>query len=363
MKLGLTFNGAKTIWAQLQPVVAAAGTNTTITMNTSQTWSSSDLAALVAAAASKNLVVDFNGDQTILSLIRPLVAASGANTTVSMNTAQVWSSGDLVSLAQAGAAKKLSLTFNGDQTLPSLIQSFVSAMGANSAASMNTSQTWTSANLVSLAQAAGTKKLTTDFNGDQTILSLIQPVVTAAGANTTVSMNTAQTWTSGNLVALAQAGAAKKLSLTFNGAQTLPALIQSFISAMGANSAASMNTSQTWTSANLVSLAQAAGTKTLTVDFNGDQTILSLIQPVVSAEGTGSKVTMNTSQTWTSGNLVSLVQSAGAKKLTMDFNGAQSLASLLQPVIAAAGANTTITVNTAQALSSGDLVSLVTAAG
>ena len=45
-------------------------------------------------------------------------------------------------------------------------------------------------------------KLTLTFNGDQTTLPLIQPVVAAAGANTTVSMNTSQTWTSADLVSL-----------------------------------------------------------------------------------------------------------------------------------------------------------------
>jgi hypothetical protein len=68
---------------------------------------------------------------------------------------------------------------------------------------MNTSQTWSPANLASLVQTAGaTKKLGLDFNGAESFLSLIQPVVAAAGANTTVSMNTSQTWTSADLVSL-----------------------------------------------------------------------------------------------------------------------------------------------------------------
>jgi hypothetical protein len=50
-------------------------------------------------------------------------------------------------------------------------------------------------------------------------------------------------------------------------------------------------------------------------------------------------------------------------KLTLLFNGAQSSLLLLQPVVAAAGTNTSVTVNLAQIFNSTQLVSLVTAAG
>ena len=53
------------------------------------------------------LILTFNGAQTILSLIQSAVTAAGANTTVSMNTCNAWSSADLVSLAQAAGTKKL----------------------------------------------------------------------------------------------------------------------------------------------------------------------------------------------------------------------------------------------------------------
>jgi hypothetical protein len=50
MKLSLSFNGAQSTLALLQPVVAAAGTNTTITANTMQTWISNNLVTLVQIA-------------------------------------------------------------------------------------------------------------------------------------------------------------------------------------------------------------------------------------------------------------------------------------------------------------------------
>lgn len=50
MKLIITFNGTQTILSQLQPVVAAAGANTTININTIQGWSTADLVNLVTAA-------------------------------------------------------------------------------------------------------------------------------------------------------------------------------------------------------------------------------------------------------------------------------------------------------------------------
>jgi hypothetical protein len=50
MKLVLDFNGAQTILSQLQPVFSAVGVNTTIIVNTAQTWSTADLVSLVTAA-------------------------------------------------------------------------------------------------------------------------------------------------------------------------------------------------------------------------------------------------------------------------------------------------------------------------
>jgi len=60
---------------------------------------------------------------------------------------------------------------------------------------------------------------------------------------------------------------------------------------------------------------------------------------------------------------VALCQTAGGKKLSLDFNGAQSVPSVIQAVASSAGAETTISVNTAQVVPTGDLITLAQIAG
>jgi predicted glycosyltransferase len=156
MKLVLNFNGAQTILSQLQPVFSAVGVNTTIIVNTAQTWSTADLTTLERTAGNKGLGLEFNGAQSLLAQLRSVVSSAGTNTTVAINTAQTWSTADLTSLeGTAGSSKKLTLSFNGTQTILSQAQPVVTAAGTNTTVNINTIQGWSTADLVSLVTAAG----------------------------------------------------------------------------------------------------------------------------------------------------------------------------------------------------------------
>lgn len=365
MKLVLSFNGAQSNLGLLQPVVVAAGGNSTVALNTSQAWATNDLTALAQAAGAKNLSFDFDGDQTPSSKIRPVVSAAGSGTAVSMSTAHTWSSANLISLAQLAGAKRLGLSFNGANGYFALVQPVMAAAGANTTITLASAQAWSSGDTVSLAQTAGAKNLSVGYEGNESYLSLVQPVAAAAGANTTVSVNTAQAWAAADLSSLIQTPGNKRFTLDFNGAQSYLGLVQLVVSAAGTNATVSVNTAQAWPGGNLVSLAQTAGSsKRLRLAFYGAQTTLSLIQPVVNAAGANAAVSMSAAQGWTVGNLQSLAQAAGATKvLSVDFNGAQSVVATVQQVIAVAGANTTVSINTAQVITQSDLIALVVAAG
>ncbi|WP_341646792.1 hypothetical protein [Thauera sp. SDU_THAU2] len=298
MKLILTFNGAQVDPAKVADVIAAAGVNTTVVVNTAQAFSVAEWVSVKSAAGNKSLSAIFDAFPTPLSLMKSYFSNSGSKTSASMYKTQVWSSNDLVSLATAVGSKQLSADFNAFQSMLSTIQPFLTAAGANTRTSMNTSQTWSASDLVTLTNAAGSKLLSVDFNGAQSMLSIVKPFVIAAGANTSTSMNTSQTWSSNDLVELANAAGNKQLSLDFNGAQSMLSTVKPFVTAAGANTRTSMNTSQTWSSSDLIALANAAGNKHLSVDFNGAQSMLSTIQPFASAAGANTTVSVNTAQTW-----------------------------------------------------------------
>ena len=154
-------------------------------------------------------------------------------------------------------------------------------------------------------------KLSLDFNAAQTTKAKLLSVIDAAGANTSISLNTAQTWPSADLVSVIQAAGAKKFSVSLNGAQLTPAILNPSISAAGTNTSIAINTTQAYVAANGVGFIQTAGSKNLNLEFNGAQTTKVMLQSVIGAAGANTSVSLNTAQTWPTSDLVNIVQLAG----------------------------------------------------
>jgi 3-dehydroquinate dehydratase len=362
MKLSLSFNGAQTTLSMLQTVLGAAGTNSTISINTAQSWSTSNLITLVQGAGTKKLSVDINAAQANLATVQSVLAAASTGTSISMNTCQAWSSNDLVTLVRAAGTKSLTLSFNPAQSNLALLQAVISAAPVTTGLELDTLQAWSSGDLSTLAQAVGSRPCSFDFNGAQSNLSLVRTVLNVVQSNTSLSLNTAQSWSASDLTSLAQVAGTKKLSLDLNGAQANLTLLQSVLGAAKTNTSISMNTAQSWSPADLSALAQSAGTKMLDLSFNAAQSNLDLLQSVLSVASSTTSLSLNTAQSWSSGDLTSLAQAVGSRSMGFSFNGAQSAVSLVSAVIAAARANTRISVNTAQTISASDLASWARAA-
>jgi len=54
MRLSPLFNGAQSTRALVQPVLDAAGSNTSVGMNTAQSWADAELLALLRSASAKS---------------------------------------------------------------------------------------------------------------------------------------------------------------------------------------------------------------------------------------------------------------------------------------------------------------------
>jgi hypothetical protein len=137
------------------------------------------------------------------------------------------------------------------------------------------------------------------------------------------------------------------------------------VTAAGARTAISVNTAQAIHINTLLAVLSAAGnTKTFSADFNGAQLTANNLQQAVTAAGTKTAISVNTAQAVNISTLLAILSSAGdTKNFSANFNGAQLTANNLQQAVAAAGNNTTIVVNSAQSVPINVLLELINIVG
>ncbi|MDV3438742.1 hypothetical protein R0G64_04755 [Pseudomonas otitidis] len=175
-------------------------------------------------------------------------------------------------------------------------------------------------------------KLTLVFNGAQLTADHLQQVISAAGANTSIQVYTAQAMSLNTLqTCIGLAGSKKNLGLDFNGAQLNANNLQQAVSAAGSNVSFSVNTAQAVNISTLVDIFKT--NKKVSAEFNGAQLVASNLQLAVNAAGTNSYVSVNTAHAADLNALLGAIKSG--KNFGANFNGAQ-LNSNLQKAIAAA---------------------------
>ncbi|WP_028624412.1 hypothetical protein [Pseudomonas sp. Ant30-3] len=378
MNLQLTFNGAQASSDQLITILNSAGANTSVNINTAQSLPTSTLTRIIQAAGSKILNLEFNGAQLSGNQgdqLKQALVAAGAATTVSINTAQAVQTAVIVSVIQAAGSKQLHAHFNGAQLSGNpgdQLKQALAAAGGNSRVSVNSAQSLQSSNLVSVIQVAGNKQFSAAFDGSKLSGNSgdqIKQALAAAGVNTNISVGEGQALLTSTLVSIVQAAGSKNLHLSFAGSKLSgnPGdQLKQALAAAGVNTSVGLDSAQSLQLNALVSIIQAAGSKQFTADFNGAQlsgNVGDQIKQTVAAAGANTSISVNTAQTILTPTLISIIQAAGSKALAFDFNGAQASADQLAQATAAAGANVTISVNTAQVQTTASLTALVRAAG
>ncbi|MBO1540647.1 hypothetical protein [Pseudomonas sp. OA65] len=378
MKLQLTFNGAQASSDQLIAILASAGANTSININTAQSIPTPALKKIIQAAGSKNLNLEFNGAQLSGNQgdqIKQALAVAGAATTISINTAQAVQTAVIVSIIRAAGSKKLHADFDGAQLSGNpgdQLKQALAAAGANTGISVNNAQSLVTSNLVSVVQSARSKRFSAAFNGSKLSGSpgdQIKQVLLAAGVKTNISVSQAQAIFTPTLVSVVKTAASKNLNLSFVGSKlsgNSGDQLKQVLAVAGANTRVSLNSAQSLQLTALISIIQAAGSKKFGADYNGTQLSGSAggqIKQAVAVAGINTVISVNTAQIILTQMLISIIQAARSKTLAFDFNGAQASANQLAQATAVAGANITISVNTAQVQTTASLMALVRAAG
>ncbi|MHA5813161.1 hypothetical protein ACVSK3_19165 [Pseudomonas aeruginosa] len=369
MKLVLNFDGSALTANNLQQAITAAGANTTINIDTAQAVNITTLLQVIGIAGNtKRLNATFNGAQLTSSNLQQAVNASGSNTNIAVNTAQAVNINTLLSIiSSVGTTKHFSADFNGAQLTANNLQQAVTAAQSGTSISVNTAQ---AANITALPEAinaAGSSKaFSANFNGAQLTGTNLQQVLTAAGTNTSIGVNTAQAINITTFLQLLSiAGNTKKFSADFNGAQLTSNNLQQAVSAAGTNSSISVNTAQAANITPLLQAIQNAGNnKNFSADFNGAQLTADNLQQALTAAGTKTKISVNTAQAVSINSMLQLLSIAGISKLfSAAFNGAQLTANNLQQAVSNAGANTTIIVTSAQSAPIATLLDAIGTAG
>lgn len=314
--LSTTFNGAELTANNLQEVINLAGSLTRVSTIAAQAININTLLSVISTAGnSKSFSAEFNGAQLSSDNLLRAVNAAGTNTSISVNTAQA---ANITALLQtihaAGDTKIFSAEFNGAQLTSNNIQQALDAAGTRTSISVNTAQAVNISTLLALINSAkDTKKFSADFNGAQLTADNLQQAISAAAAGTSISVNTAQ---AANISILLQviniAGNTKKFSANFNGAQLTSNNIQQALRAAGSNTSISMNSAQSANQSTLLELLDiASSSKQFQANYNGGMSNPSNLQQIVSRAGASATVFISDAQGLPIANILTLISSAG----------------------------------------------------
>lgn len=193
-KLTVELGGAQPV-ANLLQAVEAAGAQTGIAINTAHALDRDDLQALMLGAGDgKHLSLSFNGGQVDEAALPQIVAAAGTNTLVRLNTAEAVAAGRLLSTIEAtGNTRHLSVEYNGVQTPAAGLVQTLEAAGISTSVSVSSAQGVDVEGLLAALGAAGqTRRLDLQFNAGQLPAADLQRLVEKAGDRCSLSINGAQ---------------------------------------------------------------------------------------------------------------------------------------------------------------------------
>lgn len=364
MKLNLNFNGIQATPSVISAAINAAGGNSRFSINGAHSISSSNLSSIINAAGNtKQLTLNFNGAQASLPLIQGAASSIGDASLVEINTAHSLGITQLTAIANSAGSKKLAVDFNGGQSSATLIQQFLGLAGVNTTTSVNTAQAFSEAEITAIANSAGSKPYRPTFNGGQLSLAKLQAIVNAAGSNTMIGVNTAQSFGSSNWTSILSTIGNKFLSADFDGDKGPTARALQILRHSSPNTSVSINTAQSLGTSNLNSILNAAGNKQLSLTFNGTYTSVALLQQALNLAAANTTIMCINFQDFSANDALSILASVGNKNFFAIIDGASTAQPFVTSVINAAGANTTVVIDPAHAFNQSQLISFIQAAG
>ncbi|EQM70234.1 hypothetical protein QYE80_06550 [Pseudomonas tohonis] len=259
----VAFNGAQADDEALRQLVDAAGRQVGIDINGGHAVPIDRLLGIIDAAAKEGgLGVEFNGAQLLEANILQAVERAGGSTGIGINSAQAMSEGTLQAVMQAaGDGTHLGLSFHGGQLDDKGLLAAIEAAGTNTHIQVNTAQAMgAGALLLSINATGNTKRFSVEFNGAELPFGNLQQAVEAGGINTAISVNTAQAMDQKALhAAIEAAGDLKRLDAQFNAMQMPVESLGQLVDASGSRIALTVAAAQALPLPALLEVVQAAG--------------------------------------------------------------------------------------------------------
>jgi hypothetical protein len=193
-KFLVEMGGAQPV-ANLMQALEAAGAGAGITINSAHVLDRDAVSTLMLGAGDgKRLTLSFNGGQLEEAALPQLVAAAGTNTLVRLNTAEVIGPGRVLAAIEAtGNTRQLSVEYNAGQALAAGLVQAVEAAGISTAISVSSAQAVDVEGLAAALGAAGkTGKLDLQLNAGHLAAADLLRLVESAGERASLSVSGAR---------------------------------------------------------------------------------------------------------------------------------------------------------------------------
>ena len=258
----VSFNGAQADDEALRQLVDAAGRQVGIDINAGHAVPMNACSASSMPPPGGGLGLEFNGAQLLEANILQAVERAAGSTAIGINSAHAVKEQTLQAVMQAaGDGTHLGLSFHGGQLDDKGLLAAIEAAGTNTHIKVNTAQAMgAGALLLSINATANTKRFSVEFNGAELPFGNLQQAVEAAGINTAVSVNTAQAMDPQALhAAIEAAGDLKRLDAQFNALQMPDESLGQWVAAAGSRVALTVAAAQALPLPTLLEAVQAAG--------------------------------------------------------------------------------------------------------
>lgn len=108
-EISISFNGTQLQGNNVQTLLGAAGSEASVSLADAQAVPIDTLLSIINSAGGKNLSADFTGDRLVPANLQRAVAAAGTNTRISIDTAQAIPIATLLAVIGVAGSKKLAV--------------------------------------------------------------------------------------------------------------------------------------------------------------------------------------------------------------------------------------------------------------
>lgn len=326
MKLTIDCNGTFISVNQISQLISAAGSNTTISISDAQGRPQAELIPVIKSAKNKKLAIDIDAAKASINQTLALInATSDPNTSYSIRNINSFSAQQMDSVFSAIGNRLLSTQFDGASGSQNQAIHYInSSSGGNTSLSISSFSSLTSSAVTAVLNAVGSKKFSAQILGAQTSQSQILSILNqAVGANTLVSLTDAQSLTLSFAKQVFSAVGSRTFNPDFNATATNVASLKQLVTAAGSGTSISVNTAQAFSSTELASILATAGQKKISLNMNGAQLGSGQLLSAVQAASSNTYLTVNTAQATNLNDMLSSISASGNTNFSAQYNGAQ----------------------------------------